>query len=123
MSQAIAPAAPTGLRVRTVEIEDPGECADELVQLALKGGGPDNITCIIADVVDLDRLPRGEDSPSTSPQIVGSAARNRHRPTLASGPAAKAAAVVAARRERQRAQTPPARRRDGGRVAYASKEG
>src|SRR5699024_6145025 len=31
--------------------EDPGQCAEELIQLALKGGGPDNITCIVADVV------------------------------------------------------------------------
>lgn len=76
------------------DIEDPGECADALVQLALKGGGPDNITCIVADVVDLDALPRGAEAPSTTPQIVGSAARNRHRPTSASGPAAKAAALT-----------------------------
>ncbi|WP_270409249.1 PP2C family protein-serine/threonine phosphatase [Brachybacterium paraconglomeratum] len=76
------------------DIEDPGECADALVQLALKGGGPDNITCIVADVVDLDALPRGVEAPSTTPQIVGSAARNRHRPTAASGPAAKAAALT-----------------------------
>ena len=74
--------------------EDPGECADELVQLALKGGGPDNITCIVADVVGLRELPRGEEAPSTTPQIVGSAARNRHAPTAASGPAAKAAALT-----------------------------
>ena len=76
------------------EFEDPGECADALVQLALKGGGPDNITCIVADVVELDDLPRGADAPSTTPQIVGSAARNRHQPTAASGPAAKAAALT-----------------------------
>jgi len=76
------------------EIEDPGECADALIQLALKGGGPDNITCIIADVLDLDDLPRGEEAPSTTPQIVGSAARTRHAPTTASGPAAKAAALT-----------------------------
>jgi PPM family protein phosphatase len=30
---------------------DPQECADRLVELALRGGGPDNVTCIIADVV------------------------------------------------------------------------
>ncbi|EWS79956.1 Stp1/IreP family PP2C-type Ser/Thr phosphatase [Brachybacterium phenoliresistens] len=75
------------------EIEDPGECADALVQLALKGGGQDNITCIIADVVDLDALPRGVEAPSATPQIVGSAARNRNQPTAGSGPAAKAAAL------------------------------
>lgn len=76
------------------EIEDPGDCADQLVQLALRGGGPDNITCIVADVLDLEDLPRGVDSPSSTPQIVGSAARNRHQPTSASGPAAKAAALA-----------------------------
>lgn len=76
------------------EIEDLDECADALVQMALKGGGPDNITCIIADVVDLDRLPRGAEPPSTAPQIVGSAARTRNQPTTASGPAAKAAALT-----------------------------
>ena len=74
--------------------EDPGECADELIQLALKGGGPDNITCLIADVIELDDLPRTEEAPSTAPQIVGSAARTRHQPTSASGPAAKAAALT-----------------------------
>lgn len=76
------------------EIDDPGECAEALIQLALKGGGPDNITCIIADVIDLDTLGRHDEAPSSEPQIVGSAARNRHAPTAASGPAAKAAALT-----------------------------
>ena len=39
---------------------DPRECADRLIDLALRGGGPDNITCIVADVVDIDF---GEDAP------------------------------------------------------------
>ncbi|WP_152351567.1 Stp1/IreP family PP2C-type Ser/Thr phosphatase [Brachybacterium subflavum] len=75
-------------------VEDPDECAEALIQLALKGGGPDNITCIIADVVDLDDLPRSAEAPSTSPLIVGSAARTRNQPTSASGPAARAAALT-----------------------------
>src|SRR6185437_8901421 len=33
---------------------EPQECADRLVELALRGGGPDNITCIVADVVEAD---------------------------------------------------------------------
>ncbi|PWH07603.1 serine/threonine-protein phosphatase [Brachybacterium endophyticum] len=74
--------------------EDPDECAEALVQLALKGGGPDNITCIVADVVDLDDLPRGQEAPSSAPLIVGSAARTRNQPTSASGPAARAAALT-----------------------------
>jgi protein phosphatase len=32
---------------------DPGAAADGLVQLALVGGGPDNVTVIVADVVDI----------------------------------------------------------------------
>jgi serine/threonine protein phosphatase PrpC len=31
---------------------EPQECADRLVELALRGGGPDNVTCIVADVLD-----------------------------------------------------------------------
>ncbi len=39
---------------------DPRECADRMIELALRGGGPDNITCIVADVLDIDF---GEDAP------------------------------------------------------------
>ena len=44
----------------TLRIHDPQECADRLVELALRGGGPDNVTVIVADVVnarpgDVDR--------------------------------------------------------------------
>jgi serine/threonine protein phosphatase PrpC len=49
-----------------MHITDPQECADRMIELALKGGGPDNVTVIIADVVDVDF---GEDAP-----IVGGAA-------------------------------------------------
>jgi serine/threonine protein phosphatase PrpC len=38
----------------------PQECADQLVDLALRGGGPDNVTCIVAEVGDdgyFDDLP------------------------------------------------------------------
>lgn len=36
----------------TLRIPDPQECADRLVELALRSGGPDNVTVIIADVLD-----------------------------------------------------------------------
>ena len=35
----------------TLRITDPQEAADRLVELALRGGGPDNVTVIVADVV------------------------------------------------------------------------
>lgn len=36
----------------SLAIEDAGAAADQLVHLALVGGGPDNVTVIVADVVD-----------------------------------------------------------------------
>jgi serine/threonine protein phosphatase PrpC len=70
---------------------DPGECADQLIQLALRAGAPDNVTCIVADVVE------AATAPPSNPEVVGSAAARRDAPSgAASGtPAAKAAALTA----------------------------
>jgi protein phosphatase len=54
----------------------PAECADRLVALALAGGAPDNVTCIVADVVDLDRT-SAKARPRDVSQVVGSAAAAR----------------------------------------------
>ncbi|MGX7823719.1 PP2C family protein-serine/threonine phosphatase [Actinokineospora sp. 24-640] len=51
-----------------IQIPDPQECADRLIELALKSGGPDNVTVIVADVLDVDY---GDNNP-----IVGGAAGN-----------------------------------------------
>lgn len=69
---------------------DPGECANQLIQLALKAGGADNITCIVADVVPFSS------SPATVPQVVGAAGSDRAKPTVAppDSPAARAAALT-----------------------------
>lgn len=76
------------------EVADPDACTDRLVQLALRAGGPDNITCLVADVLDLDDLP-DDVEPSADVQIAGSAAVDRDRPTVAKdGPAARAAILV-----------------------------
>lgn len=76
-------------------IDDIDACADRLVQLALRAGGGDNITVVLADVVDLDVLGDGE-APGTTSVIVGSAARDRNaRSVAADGPAARAAALGA----------------------------
>ena len=40
------------LRETLAGIEDPEAVTRQLIDLALHGGGPDNITCIVADVVD-----------------------------------------------------------------------
>jgi serine/threonine protein phosphatase PrpC len=36
----------------TMQIPDRQSCADKMIELALQGGGPDNVTVIVADVVD-----------------------------------------------------------------------
>ncbi|HEU5007009.1 MAG TPA: protein phosphatase 2C domain-containing protein [Jatrophihabitantaceae bacterium] len=36
----------------TLNLPDPQECADRLVELTLRGGAPDNVTVIVADVVE-----------------------------------------------------------------------
>ena len=72
------------------DFADPGECAEELIRLALLGGGPDNITCVIADIV-----PAGT-YPPAPPQIVGAAAIDRNAKSRGGeGAAARAAALGA----------------------------
>jgi len=74
-----------------LEVEDPGDCADALIALALAAGAPDNVTCIIGDVVDIDEAPDGV-GPATAAEVVGAAAHDRHRPSAAAdSPAARAA--------------------------------
>jgi len=76
----------------TIRIPDAQACADRLIELALKGGGPDNVTVIVADVVDIDF---GEDAP-----IVGGAAGNGqddHPPP--DSPASRAVAITSPRIE------------------------
>ena len=70
------------------DFKDPGECAEELIRLALLGGGPDNITCVIADIVPAGTFP------PAPPQIVGAAAIDRNAKSRGGdGAAARAAAL------------------------------
>jgi serine/threonine protein phosphatase PrpC len=59
------------LRDTLASIEDPEITTRQLIDLAIHGGGPDNITCIVADVVDTvtTRLPL-----PSAPVLAGSAA-------------------------------------------------
>ena len=92
-------------------VADPGQAADQLIDLALRAGGPDNVTAVVFDVV------KDDPEPQTVPQVVGSAATERlaqeraavaHRKTGSetkskdtdgASPAAKAAALMAALEE------------------------
>jgi protein phosphatase len=52
-------------------IRDPDKAALQLVDLAIRGGGPDNITCIVADVMDTQA---GQVQPTWKPTFAGAAA-------------------------------------------------
>ncbi|QWF78827.1 hypothetical protein HUW46_02225 [Amycolatopsis sp. CA-230715] len=44
-----------------MEMPDPQECVDRMIEMALKGGGTDNVTVIRADVIDVEeRAPQSE---------------------------------------------------------------
>jgi PPM family protein phosphatase len=59
------------LRDTLSTIDDPEIATRQLIELAIRGGGPDNITCIVADVVDTatTRWPL-----TTAPVLAGAAA-------------------------------------------------
>jgi serine/threonine protein phosphatase PrpC len=73
------------------EAQPPGVTADRLVELAMRAGAPDNVTCIIGDVVDLDK----DQPPPMAQEVVGAAAERRTATTRAvpATPAGKAAAL------------------------------
>ena len=49
-SDGLSDVVSTETILETLRIDDPQEAADRLVELALRGGGPDNVTVIVADV-------------------------------------------------------------------------
>src|SRR5688572_18322868 len=70
------------------EYTDPQQCVERLVALALRGGGPDNITVVIADATDQDIL-------EAAPIVGGAAARDRGMTTTADDtPASRASAAL-----------------------------
>ncbi len=56
---------------------DRDQAVSQLIELAIRGGGPDNITCIIADVIDDTDAPSRQVS-----MVVGAASNGDGRPRL-----------------------------------------
>jgi protein phosphatase len=78
----------TETMAEALAIAEPREAADRLIALALRSGGPDNITCIVADIVDAES---GDDAPV----VGGAAARDRGRTSSASSDSAAGRAALA----------------------------
>ena len=60
-----------------MSVDDPSDAVVALIDLAIKGGAPDNVTCIVADVID----PSGGLKPTKAPVLVGAAAMSADHDT------------------------------------------
>lgn len=75
--------------LEALQLPDPHESADRLVELALRAGGPDNVTCIVADVID---VPYADDAPVMDGAVGGNQPQREPGPT---SPASRAATLNA----------------------------
>jgi serine/threonine protein phosphatase PrpC len=76
--------------LEALQLPDPHESADRLVELALRAGGPDNVTCIVADVID---VPYADDAPVMDGAVGGN--RPPQREPGPTTPASRAATLNA----------------------------
>ena len=90
-----------------LQIPDVAESAYRLIELALRGGGPDNVTVVVADVVDYDY---GQ----TQPILAGAVSGEDDQLTLPNTSAGRASAInprkEVAKRVPPQAEPPPRRR-------------
>lgn len=103
-SDGLSDVVSTDTILETLRITDVQECADRLVELALRGGGPDNVTVIVADVINarvgdvIDDVPviagafvdpAAADVPAPSDASAAERAAQMARPAATSQPAAE----------------------------------
>jgi protein phosphatase len=95
-----------------VSFPDPEQAVVHLIDLAIRSGGPDNITCIVADVVDTET---GPVAPSEGTVLAGAAAAGDGRPRPLSDSPAGRAHLLTQEPPRQAAPPgpPPASRANG----------
>jgi len=72
--------------LEALKIGDIAACADRLIELALRGGGPDNVTVVVADVVDHDY--GGQTQPIIAGAVSGDDGHRIATPDTAAGRAA-----------------------------------
>lgn len=95
--------------ITALQLSEPSAAVDQLVELALRGGGPDNISCIVADVVEATD---GTDEP-----VIGGAAAGGGRPAAQPPDSPAARAALVGRREESTAVGDAPDRAVGGREA------
>jgi PPM family protein phosphatase len=65
-----------------VEVADPTAAVTELVELALAAGAPDNVTAVVADVIEVADADHDLESALGGPVVVGAAGDRRNRAAL-----------------------------------------
>jgi protein phosphatase len=93
--------------LEALSTDDPQDAADRLVELALRGGGPDNVTVIVSDVMSARVGDRIDDVPVIAGAFVDPAAAE----VPSNDSAAERAASLARPRATQDVTPPPTRRR------------
>ncbi len=91
------------LQSTLAELPDLDAAVEQLVDLAIRSGGPDNITCVLADVIDTDS---GQE-PSEDTIIVGALATesgDETEPTRSDNPAARARLLAQGGQQTQNGQ-------------------
>jgi PPM family protein phosphatase len=86
--------------LEALQIADVAESADRLIELALRGGGPDNVTVVVADVVDYDY---GQ----TQPILAGAVSGNDDQSAPPNTAAGRASAFNPRRNVAKRVEPPP----------------
>ncbi len=83
-----------------LQIADVADSADRLIELALRGGGPDNVTVVVADVVDYDY---GQ----TQPILAGAVSGDDDQTAPPNTAAGRASAFNPRRNAEKRIERPP----------------
>ena len=103
-----------------LQIPDVAESADRLIELALRGGGPDNVTVVVADVVDygygqtqpiLAGAVSGDDDQTAPPNTAAGRASAFNPRRIATGPT---------KRPSTEPEPPPRKPRSRRRMLYAA---
>ncbi|MDY6998709.1 MAG: protein phosphatase 2C domain-containing protein [Actinomycetota bacterium] len=100
-----------------LKISDVAESADRLIELALRGGGPDNVTVVVADVVDYDY---GQTQPILAGAVSGVEDQSAPPDTAAGRASAFNPKRNAAKRVVQQPEEPPPRPRSRRRMFIAA---
>jgi protein phosphatase len=80
-SDGLHVAAPADAIARVLlTVPDPDQATADLIALAIDGGAPDNITCIVADVLDTGSGDHGDDMPVIAGAFVDAADSSAKRP-------------------------------------------